>query len=47
MGKPKMIEIKCVYPNGKWELTKRDIEGIKAFGKVVRNYLKIKRIECL
>lgn len=42
-------EITCIYSqNGKpLLLTKSDIKEIKAFGKIVRNYLKIKRIEKL
>ena len=42
-------EVTCRYSqNGKpLLLTKKDIEGVKAFGKIVMNYFKIKRIERL
>lgn len=39
-------EIRCIYPNSKLPpLSKKDIEAIKAFKKIVLNYLKIKRIQ--
>lgn len=36
-------EIQCVYGNG-FAITKRSIREAKKFGKIVKNYLKIKRI---
>jgi len=43
------MEIKCrYYINGSLVLlSKKDIQELKAFGKIVFNYFKIKRIEKL